>query len=760
MREGDRSPTESETVDSRQDKTVLRILIAAPSLDILGGQSRQAVALIERLNAESSLQVSFIPHNPRLPGPLRWLERIKYLRTVIRTLMYWTLLLIRVRKCDVLHIYSASYYSYSLSAMPAILIAKLLRRKCVLNYHSGEAEDHLQRWRSAVPTIRLADEIVVPSQYLVEVFARFGLQARPISNIVDLDFFKFRKREKLQPLFLTSRLLEPLYNVGCVLRAFAIIQAHFPSARLKVAGTGPLRHKLMALSRELGLRNCEFLGRIPFEKMPELYDSADIYLTATDIDNMPGSVIESMACGLPVVTTNAGGIPSILTNQQTGLMIPRDDPQAMADAVIRLLEDPELAAKISIKAREKCLEYSWSKVRDLWLDLYHGLHEKTTERQDRLKVLVVAPSLDIIGGQSRQAVRLIAGLKNETELDVGFLPHNPRLPGFLRRLQSVKYVRTFVTTLAYWAMLVFRIPKWDIIHIFSASYYSYTLSVVPALLVAKLFGKKSILNYRSGEAEEHLQNWRTAVPTMKWADEIVVPSGYLVDVFARYGLHARAIYNIVELDRFAFRERHALRPIFLTSRLLEPLYNVPCVLRAFAIIQQHYPEARLTVAADGWLRGDLEALAHDLKLRNVDFIGFVPFEDMPSLYDSADIYLSATNIDNMPSSITESMACGLNVVTTDGGGAIPYIMTNEVTGLIVDRDDHQALAAAAIRLLNNNQLALMLVRNAHESSKKFTWPPIRDEWLNLYGDLVNNKGYLLSSNNQTRMRLPKTDSAL
>ncbi|HKR60807.1 MAG TPA: glycosyltransferase family 4 protein, partial [Pyrinomonadaceae bacterium] len=328
------------------------------------------------------------------------------------------------------------------------------------------------------------------------------------------------------------------------------------------------------------------------------------------------------------------------------------------------------------------------------------------------------------------------GLKQEPELEVSFLPHNPRLPGFLRSLQAIKYVRTVVTTLCYVAMLLWRVRKYDIIHIFCASYYSYSLSAVPALVISRLFGKKSILNYRSGEAEDHLENWRTAVPTLKLADVIVVPSGYLVDVFARHGLQARAIYNIVELDRFSFRERQPLRPIFLTSRLLEPLYNVPCVLRAFAIIQQRYPDATLTIAADGWMRNELETLARELQLRNANFIGFVPFEGMPALYDAADVYLSATSIDNMPSSITESMACGLNVVSTDGGGAIPYIMTNEVTGLIVDRDDHQALAAAAIRLLNDNALALKLARHAHESSKKFTWPHIRVEWLNLYRELA------------------------
>jgi glycosyltransferase involved in cell wall biosynthesis len=385
---------------------------------------------------------------------------------------------------------------------------------------------------------------------------------------------------------------------------------------------------------------------------------------------------------------------------------------------------------------------------------------KSTNDFSQLRVLLVAPSLDILGGQSRQAVRLLEGLKREPDLEVSFLPHNPRLPGILRRLQAIKYVRTVVTTLMYVALLLWRVRKYDIIHIFCASYYSYSLCAIPALFISRLYGKKSIINYRSGEAEDHLENWRTAVPTLRWADEIVVPSGYLVDLFARHGLRARAIYNIVELDRFTYRERQPLRPVFLTSRLLEPLYNVPCVLRAFAIIQEHYPDARLTIAADGYLRGELEALARELKLRNAEFIGFVKFDEMPALYDSADIYLSATSIDNMPSSITESMACGLNVVTTDGGGAIPYIMTNEVTGLIIDRDDHKALASGAIRLLKDNELALKLVRNAHESSRKFTWPHIRDEWVSLYRELAKEKGFSLSTNTEGRVPLAKSDSAV
>ena len=367
--------------------------------------------------------------------------------------------------------------------------------------------------------------------------------------------------------------------------------------------------------------------------------------------------------------------------------------------------------------------------------------ESTGQQQRVVRILIAAPSLDILGGQSRQAVRLREGLSTEPTLKVDFIPHNPRLPRGLRWLQSIKFVRTVVTTLYYWLQLLVRAPRYDILHTFSASYYSYLLCAAPVILVARLYGKQSILNYRSGEADDHLRNWRlTAIPIMRLADAIVVPSGYLVDVFAQFGLKATAIYNLVELDRFQFRERKPIRPVFLTSRLLEPLYNVECVLRAFGLIQERYPEATLTVAAEGFLKPQLQQLAQDLKL-NAKFIGRVPFDQMPAMNDSADIYLTATNLDNMPASITECMAAGLPVVTTDAGG-IPYIVTNEETCLMIPRNDHAAMAAAAIRLLENNELALTLTRQAREASAKFTWNSVRKEWISFYHDLVKRNASL------------------
>ena len=357
-----------------ESKKKVRVLMVAPSFDILGGQSVQAARLLNRLSEELSLEVGFLPINPRLPGILRQLQRIKYVRTVVTSIAYVASLLLRVYRYDVIHVFSASYFSFVLAPTPAILIGRLYGRKVLLNYHSGEAEDHLSRWRrSAIPTIRLVNEVAVPSAYLVRVFAQFGLHSRAINNIVETEAFRFRERAKLRPVFLSNRNLEPHYGVDRVLRAFAIIQQRFPEASLTVAGDGSQRRTLKLLAQELDLRNTTFTGRVEPDVIVAQYDAADIYLNGSEIDNQPLSLLEAFACGLPVVTTDAGGIPDIVTNGETGLVIKGGDHKSIAASAIRLLEDPQLAKAICARAHGVCRKYSWETVRQQWLDLYYQL---------------------------------------------------------------------------------------------------------------------------------------------------------------------------------------------------------------------------------------------------------------------------------------------------------------------------------------------------------------------------------------------------
>jgi len=353
-----------------------------------------------------------------------------------------------------------------------------------------------------------------------------------------------------------------------------------------------------------------------------------------------------------------------------------------------------------------------------------------------IRVCLVAPSLDILGGQAVQASRLFRSLQNVPSVAVDVLPINPRLPGVFRLLQRVRYLRTVVTSVRYAWTLITRLAKYDIVHVFSASYFSFLLAPTPALLVGRWYGKRVVLNYRSGEAEDHLRRWgRSVLAILRRADVLVVPSGYLVEVFSRVGLGARVVGNIVDLQQFAFRERKSLRPIFLSNRNLEVHYNVACVLRAFARIQRRRPEARLIVAGDGSQRGALLRLASELGLHNVEFVGRVTPARMPALYDTADVYLNAPDVDNMPASILEAFASGLPVVTTDAGG-IPHIVRHDDTGLMVPRGDHEALAAAALRLLDDPVGAYRMTRRAREECRRYAPEVVAADWVRLYQGLM------------------------
>jgi glycosyltransferase involved in cell wall biosynthesis len=351
----------------------LRIAIVAPSMGILGGQAVQASRLLRAWRDDPDVVAWLVPINPRPRGRLAKLTSIKYVRTIVTELWYWPLLLRELRKADVVHVFSASYTSFLLAPLPAVLIARLLGKPVVMNYRSGEAPDHLRRSAIARATLRRVDRNAVPSRFLQGVFEGFGIPAQVIPNIVDLERFRFRRRDGLRPWVVSTRNFEGLYNLPCTLRAFQLLQARYPDARLTLVGGGSQENALRALATELNLRHVTFTGRVPPDDIWRFYADADIYLQTPDIDNMPTSVLEAYASGCPVVSTNAGGVPAILSNGENGLLVPCDDHRAAADAMARLLEEPGLAQRLTEAAFEGCARYQWPPVRGQWLDLYHGV---------------------------------------------------------------------------------------------------------------------------------------------------------------------------------------------------------------------------------------------------------------------------------------------------------------------------------------------------------------------------------------------------
>ena len=347
----------------------LRIAMVAPGRGATGGQETQASTLEDRLRAEGH-GVRRIPIDPVLPSSLQWSRRVPYVRTLFNEAFY-ARSLATLRLADVVHVFSASYWSFLLSPLPALLTGRLFRRRVVLHYHSGEAEEHLGRWGMLVhPWLRLADALVVPSLYLREVFAAHGYATRLIPNVIETDRFRFRARAPLEPRFVSTRNLEPGYRVDVTLRAFAQVRERFPEATLLLAGCGREEARLRALAQEIGPRGIRFLGALDRSHMPELLDRSHLFLNASIIDNQPVSILEAFAAGVPVITTAPGDLRHMVRDSETGSIVAPDDPHGMAEAAAALLGDPGRALRMAERARREAERHAWAAVRDDWMRAY------------------------------------------------------------------------------------------------------------------------------------------------------------------------------------------------------------------------------------------------------------------------------------------------------------------------------------------------------------------------------------------------------
>ena len=236
------------------------------------------------------------------------------MRTAVTQLLYWPSLVTHLRHADVVHVFSASYYAFLLATWPAVQIARLLGKPVVMNYHSGEAPDHLARSGLARRTLTRVELNVVQSEFLQDVFAGFAIPARIIPNVLDVERFRFRARRPLRPRLVSTRNFEPMYNVACTLRAFRA-RSRPPSRRDVVARRrGSDESRLRALARSLRLEGVTFAGRVsPGEIWRCLRPVRHL---RPDVEHRQHAHVRprGVRSGLPVVATAAGGVPAILTD--------------------------------------------------------------------------------------------------------------------------------------------------------------------------------------------------------------------------------------------------------------------------------------------------------------------------------------------------------------------------------------------------------------------------------------------------------------
>lgn len=294
-------------------------------------------------------------------------QKNKYLRL----LEFCRTIIIQHRKIDllILSVYvGKSFFAEDLVSR----LAQLFGIPIIMWLHNGLTPTFVSlfpNWSQKV--FNRAKVIVAPTAYLPRTLRVYGWQVRVIPNLTESDEYIYRLRREISPSLLWMRSFYPYYNPDMALRVLNRLCVLFPHASLVMAGKDKgLQKELINNADSLGLtKNVQFPGFLNFQEKIQAFNQADIFISTNSVDNAPVSIVEAWAMGLPVVSTAVGGIADLIEDGETGLLVPDDDDYAMATAIRRLLENPELVEKISRKGKEKAQKFSWFEVQRLWEEI-------------------------------------------------------------------------------------------------------------------------------------------------------------------------------------------------------------------------------------------------------------------------------------------------------------------------------------------------------------------------------------------------------
>ena len=366
----------------------LRLALVGPLPPPSGGMANQTRQLAELLEVEGAV-VEIVQTNAAYRPA--WIGHLRGIRALFRLAPYVWALWRGIGRSNIVHVMANSGWSWHLTACPAIWVAWIRRVPVVLNYRGGGAKRFFDAsWKSVRRTLQRATAVVVPSRFLERVFGEFGFSVRVVPNIVDLGRFvprRLRQGWEIAPHIVVARNLELIYDIRSALASFRIVRDAVPGAHLTIAGSGPEHAALLSEATQLGCADAvKFTGRLDNFAMRELYREADLMLNPSLVDNMPISILEALASGLPVVTTDAGGIPDMVENGCSAVVVPAGDSVAMARGLLSLIRNPVRAEKIAEAGLAHVQQFGWPHVREQWLRVYEECIRLRSVAKTRLSV--------------------------------------------------------------------------------------------------------------------------------------------------------------------------------------------------------------------------------------------------------------------------------------------------------------------------------------------------------------------------------------
>ena len=292
--------------------------------------------------------------------------RVRRLVDTVRTLLDLG------RSIDAVIVETYSGLSFVVEDIASFLTVRA-KKPVILHLHGGNMPvfaARFPRWTKRV--LSRANAIVAPSAFLAREMAPYVGPIRIIPNVIELEGYVFKLRERVTPRLFWMRAFHEIYNPVMAIRVLAELLKVHPDATLVMAGQEKgMRSDVHEAVRLLGVeRSVEILGFLDERQKREVAARCDIFINTTHVDNAPVGVVEMCAMGLPVVSTNVGGVPDLLTDGETGLLVPDSDDAAMTAAILRLIREPALAANLSRNGPTVAARCAWPAVRAKWESLF------------------------------------------------------------------------------------------------------------------------------------------------------------------------------------------------------------------------------------------------------------------------------------------------------------------------------------------------------------------------------------------------------
>ncbi len=258
-------------------------------------------------------------------------------------------------------------------AITCSFLSIALNRKYILILRGGNLPESI-RSKHALATYILKHSLhnIVPSLYLYNQLKYFNIQSKYIPNFIEIQRYEFKKRDLCKPSLFWVRAFHKVYNPEMAILVLKELQKTYAEAKLCMVG--PDKDGSMISCRKLVDKlelkdSVKITGLLSKEKWISMSKKYDFFINTTNYDNQPVSVLEAMSLGLPIISTNAGGLKYLHKDGHDALIVNKNDSNAMAKKIIILLNTPKIVKTLTENAREKVEAFDWNIIKMQWKEL-------------------------------------------------------------------------------------------------------------------------------------------------------------------------------------------------------------------------------------------------------------------------------------------------------------------------------------------------------------------------------------------------------